>query len=367
MRVFLAGGYKPELMLRQTPQGRGLWRDIQFCTGDAAELADWLVVVDQPQPLIVTSIPKERRILAVSEPPGCRDYPPSFLESYGTVISPEMLKGYRGRHLQRQPGLPWWLGVGNYFGSNPANAPLFEEIASLPLPQKPRLLSVVCSTHNLIPMHRKRIAFVEKLKAYFGDTLHWYGRGVRPMEDKSEAILPYRYQIVLENNKIDHFWTEKIADCYLGYTFPIYSGCTNLGDYFDRRSFEPAGIDDVQGAITTIKSVIESDRWEKSLDAIMKARERVLFQYNFFNSCAEIVRELETVLPPVRYLASPEILYPVAVPLRQKVKDWERRNRRRLRAVLEQRGLISKKHKQKRKTIATTAVPTGTRADFERI
>jgi hypothetical protein len=340
-----------------------LWLDIQFCTGDQAARADWLVVVDQPQPLIVTSIPKERRILAVTDPPGCRDYPASFLHNYGTVISPAALKGYRGRHVQRQPGLPWWLGVGNYFGADPANAPLFEEIADMPVPQKPLLLSVVCSTHNLIPMHRKRIAFVEKLKAYFGDNLHWYGRGVRSMEDKSEAILPYRYQIVLENNKIDHFWTEKIADCYLGYTFPIYSGCNNLEDYFDRRSFEPVNIDDLQGAIATIKSVIENGVWEKSLDTIRKAREQVLFGYNFFNSCAEIIRELETALLPVRHLAKPEILHPVPVPFGQKLKGWERRNRRRLRALLEQRGLIQEKQKRKR----SATVPTGTGPKLEGI
>jgi hypothetical protein len=365
MRVVIDGGYRPELMLRQTPQGRGLWQEVQFYAVEPAEPADWLVVVDQPQPFIVTSLPKERRILVVTEPAGCRDYPPSFLDHYGTVISPAPLKGYRGRHVQRQTGLPWWLGVGNYFGSDLARVPLFEQIAGTPVPPKPLLLSVICSMHNLIPMHKKRIAFVKELKAYFGDALHWYGRGVRPIEDKGEAILPYRYHIVLENNKIDHFWTEKLADCYLGHTFPIYSGCDNLSEYFERAAFEPVNIEDSQGAISAIKSVIEKDSWQNGLDAIAKARDQVLFRYNFFNVCAEVVRELEITLSRVRYLAKPEVLHPVPVPFRQKLKDWERRNRRWLRAVLERRGLIRKK--QKRKSVATMPGLAGTGRDLERI
>lgn len=356
MRVLLSGRYNPSLMLRQTLGGSGVWQHAQFCAGEEGRPADWLVVIDEPEPFIETRIPKERRILFVTEPDDCKHYPPSYLKNYGTVVSPFDLPQRRGRQLKRQPGLPWWLGAGNFFGRKEAAASTLEEIAGAPVPAKTRMLSVICSTHSIIAMHRKRIEFVKYIKKYFGDELHWYGRGVRTMADKSEAILPYRYHITLENNRIDHFWTEKLADCYLGYAFPIYFGCKNVGDYFPRRAFAPIDINDPQGAITTIKSLLAENPWEERLPLLKEARERVLQKYNFFNGCAEIIAELEAALPPAKHLARPEILRPIPTPFRIRLKAWERRHRRAIRAALERRGLV-RPRQSKWKEYAEIAAP----------
>ncbi len=356
MRVLLSSRYNPRLMLRQTAGGRGAWGSIKFCVDDTALPADLLVVFDEPASPIETRIPKERRILFVTEPDDCKHYPASYLRDYGTVVSPFELRQRRGRQLKRQPGLPWWLGAGDFFDKNATASGTLEDIAEAPVPRKTRTLSVVCSTHSIVPMHRKRIEFVKYIKKYFGDDLHWYGRGVRTMEDKAEAILPYRYHITLENNQIDHFWTEKLADCYLGYAFPIYSGCNNASDYFPRYAFEPININNPEAAITTIKAILSRDPWEERLPLIKEARERVWHEYNFFNSCAEIIGELEAVLPPLSYLHRPEILRPIPTPFRQKLKVWERRYRRGFRAVLERQGLI-RPRRSKWKDIIETAVP----------
>ena len=48
------------------------------------------------------------------------------------------------------------------------------------------------------------------------------------MSDKAEAIAPYAYHLVLENNYIDNFWTEKLADAWIGWALPLYLGAPNL-------------------------------------------------------------------------------------------------------------------------------------------
>jgi hypothetical protein len=356
MRALLCGSYNPGLMLRQTPGGKGLWKSAEFVLGDEDSTADWLILVDEPKPSVSTTIPKERRILFVTEPDDCKRYPSSYLNWFGTVVSPEKLARYRGRHVRRQSALPWWMGAGNFFTQSLSSVSVYEDLLNTPVPPKSQLLSVVCSTHNIIPMHRKRIEFVKHIKNYFGDTLHWYGRGVRSMNDKSEAIVPYRYHIALENNKVDHFWTEKLADCYLGYAFPIYSGCRNVGDYFPRDSYEPIDIEEYSGAIKVIKRVLEQDPWEQRIEVLKEARNKVLVDFNFFNECAEIMQTLGANLPPITRLKAPETLYPIPPTFRIKLKAWERRHRRRIRGALERRGLVSPR-KNKWKEFAETAVP----------
>jgi len=58
-----------------------------------------------------------------------------------------------------------------------------------------------------------------------------FGRGFQPIDDKMEAILPYRFHLVLENSVLPNYWTEKLADAYLGWAYPVYLGCPNVNEY----------------------------------------------------------------------------------------------------------------------------------------
>jgi Glycosyltransferase family 10 (fucosyltransferase) C-term len=148
-----------------------------------------------------------------------------YTNQFGVAIGPPELKKFRGRHIRAQPCMPWWFGNdGCYFGlSRPLN---FDELCALSFTDKKCAISVVCSSRQGTEQHNRRLAFVTALKEELGDTLHWFGNGINPVRDKSEAIVPYRYHLVLENNIIPHFWTEKLADAFLGDSFPIVAGGT---------------------------------------------------------------------------------------------------------------------------------------------
>jgi len=59
------------------------------------------------------------------------------------------------------------------------------------------------------------------------------GRGYHPFEERSEGFLPYRYSVVIENCQRDGYFTEKLIDCLLCGTVPIYWGDPAVGKYFD--------------------------------------------------------------------------------------------------------------------------------------
>lgn len=43
----------------------------------------------------------------------------------------------------------------------------------------------------------------------------------------------FQFSIVIENSKQRHYFTEKLMDCLITKTIPIYYGCPNITDYFD--------------------------------------------------------------------------------------------------------------------------------------
>uniref|UniRef100_A0A6C0JWF9 Fucosyltransferase C-terminal domain-containing protein n=1 Tax=viral metagenome TaxID=1070528 RepID=A0A6C0JWF9_9ZZZZ len=52
---------------------------------------------------------------------------------------------------------------------------------------------------------------------------------------KKDLHLPFQFSIILENSQQDNYFTEKLIDCLLCKTVPIYWGCPNIGAYFDAR------------------------------------------------------------------------------------------------------------------------------------
>lgn len=58
------------------------------------------------------------------------------------------------------------------------------------------------------------------------------GRGYKPLNYKLDALKDYKYSIVIENGKFDTYFTEKLVDCFVTGTIPIYWGCS-LRNIFD--------------------------------------------------------------------------------------------------------------------------------------
>lgn len=62
-----------------------------------------------------------------------------------------------------------------------------------------------------------------------------FGKGVRWIDSKLDGLASYRFSIAMENCRRDFYFTEKLIDCLLTDTVPIYFGCEGIGRYFDPR------------------------------------------------------------------------------------------------------------------------------------
>lgn len=64
-----------------------------------------------------------------------------------------------------------------------------------------------------------------------------FGKGIREIPGKAEAIAPYRFSVAMENAAGDYYFSEKLIDCLLLETIPVYYGCPGISDLFDQRGF----------------------------------------------------------------------------------------------------------------------------------
>ncbi|HLW06429.1 MAG TPA: glycosyltransferase family 10, partial [Marinilabiliaceae bacterium] len=183
----------------------------------------------------------------------------------------------------------------------------YDDLKSSPLPDKTKLISVITSNKAFTQGHQDRIDFVKKLKGYYGDKLDVFGRGINGFDDKWDVLAPYKYHIALENSSSKYYWTEKISDCYLTNTFPIYYGCINITDYFPENSVETINIYEFDKAIAIIDKVIGDDCYEKCKKELLQSKELVLEDYNMFIMIAKYCDTLNPELPKKQFTLKPAI------------------------------------------------------------
>jgi hypothetical protein len=94
--------------------------------------------------------------------------------------------------------------------------------------KKTKNISMIASEKDSASGHRLRHEVVKNLTGF-----DLYGRVYNPIEKKITGLKDYRFQIVIENEKINDWFTEKIIDCFQTGTIPIYWGCDSIGEYFD--------------------------------------------------------------------------------------------------------------------------------------
>lgn len=99
---------------------------------------------------------------------------------------------------------------------------------------KTKNISCVSSNKNFLPGHQRRLELLTYIINTEAKTMFdMYGRGFQEVGGKIDALRDYRFSIVIENSYTTNWATEKISDCFLTGTIPIYYGCPNIGDYFD--------------------------------------------------------------------------------------------------------------------------------------
>jgi len=100
--------------------------------------------------------------------------------------------------------------------------------------EKTKFVSMMYSNKNFAPGHSLRYQIASDHKGL----VDIMGSGYSGVHVKKiESCKDYLFSIAIENCKEDYYFTEKLLDCFLTGTVPIYWGCPSIGDYFNVNGF----------------------------------------------------------------------------------------------------------------------------------
>jgi len=110
------------------------------------------------------------------------------------------------------------------------NAMCWIKKSDIKIYKKNKFCSIIASGKDFTDGHKLRNKIVINR---FNRPIDIYGYKYNPINYKLEGLKSYKFQIVVENSKINDYFSEKIIDCFVTGTIPIYYGCERIGKYFD--------------------------------------------------------------------------------------------------------------------------------------
>lgn len=277
--VYESWGDFPDSLHFLTPSSSACWEKVMFAPAALVENPDFVLVLNTPtQDRVSVTVPPERVWFAIGEPPTETHRPLHRGQGEGTTV------------ITCDMGVPDKEPVERHYIHAPVMTRTWhvkrtlDELASMEQPDKPKVLSWVTSNITLLEGHRRRMAFLEKLRGRVEFDL--YGRGFNPIADKWDAIAPYRYSIAFENMSTSLYFTEKIMDCFVCLTLPFYFGDPTIEKFFPKDSMILIDPDDPM-VFDRIKDVAASDLWKERQAALVEARDLVLHKYNMYRRLAD--------------------------------------------------------------------------------
>jgi hypothetical protein len=79
--------------------------------------------------------------------------------------------------------------------------------------------------------------------------------------DSKEHIFYSMFSVAIENSSEPNYFTEKVIDCFLTYTVPLYWGCSNIESYFDKDGI--IFFSDIEELIDIINSLSPEEYWNR--------------------------------------------------------------------------------------------------------
>ncbi len=252
------------------------WDEFAFTTALQTK-CDAVLIFNNPSERIETICFPENVIAFMMEPGVYSENPWMFkgLKQYACVYSP--LKNAPNTILS--PGFLGWHVLADW-----------SELSVLAVPEKKATMSCIASTLQQFKGHRLRYNFIRLLQKEL-PSIDFFGKGSNYIADKMDGLLLYSYSIAIENTSEPYYFTEKITDCFLAYTVPVYYGCISIGKYFPKKSFIEIDIEQPQKAIENIRELIENDDWQERISALQEARDLVLNKYQPLAAAAGILRK----------------------------------------------------------------------------
>ena len=148
--------------------------------------------------------------------------------------------------------------------------------------KKTKNISFLSSNKVMCDMHKLRLTLANKCKnEKLADTFGTFDGG-KPAS-LADVLTKYRYTIIIENEIDDYYFTERLTNCFLSMTIPIYCGAPKIGKFFNEEGIIKLNINDFEKIGEILKNCSEED-YKNRLSAVIDNFNRVQKYRNIFDS-----------------------------------------------------------------------------------
>ena len=288
MKKIIASFYNPDntnppICFKQTFEAKGILNNVEFTNNnknaDVHIVGTWIKKIDEI---------KGKKIIYIQQEPPEVKLPNKDVLDYSQLAITPIEIDHDIKQIIAPPVLQWTYDinakskkhVGHEYSYSEKSSNLEDKLYA-DIPKKTKLCSMIISSNNLVQGQRDRLKFTAEIMDHFKTKIDYYGFGIKELCSKKDAIDPYLFSIAIENSQHENYWTEKIADVYLGHTMPIYHGCINIENYFPAKSLVNINIYNKDEAISQIEDCLNNPS-EVYNSAVFDARRKILLEYNMF-------------------------------------------------------------------------------------
>lgn len=166
-----------------------------------------------------------------------------------------------------------------------AQGSIIEEVGVF---EKSKLISCVCSGLTMSEGHQFRLNLAQEFEKT--GQVDMYGKGFEYIPRKIDGLRDYMFSVAIENSVYESYFTEKLHDCLLTGTIPVYLGSPDIGDFYNLDGIIVMDRDD-DGNVSFDSEVLTEEYYNDHLDAVKDNFERVFarqtsedYMYlNYFN------------------------------------------------------------------------------------
>ncbi len=158
---------------------------------------------------------------------------------------------------------------------------------------KSKICSYITSNKTYTVDQKMRISLLNYYQNNPQNNIELFGRGHNPLPENHEAgdydgkviaLKDYAFSLVIENHVQDNYFSEKLLDCLLTGTIPIYHGCKKISEYFNMDGFI---LFDTEEEVKNIIKNLSIEKYNKKINAVKenykiakKYRDSVQFSFN---------------------------------------------------------------------------------------
>jgi hypothetical protein len=111
-----------------------------------------------------------------------------------------------------------------------------------------------------------------------------FGNGYVGIPEKIIGHRDYMFSVVIENCKRDYWFTEKLIDCLVCGSVPIYWGCPSIGDFFNTDGFIIVdNVNEVGAALNKITPELYDEMKPHIEENFKKAKQFILGENTIYN------------------------------------------------------------------------------------